>query len=128
MAQKELELILTRHWADCLAMPIFLVNTEGTMLFYNAPAEKLLGRRFEETGELPVTDWAAAFVPTDSQGRVLQAEQLPLVQALATRRPAHADFWIRGLDQTAHHIEVTAVPLVGQGDRFLGAVAIFWEV
>jgi hypothetical protein len=24
-------------------------------------------------------------------------------------------------------IEVTAFPLVGQADRFLGAIAIFWE-
>jgi PAS domain-containing protein len=128
MAQKELELILTRQLAEGLAMPVFLVDAAGTMLFYNPPAEKLLGRRFEETGELPVNDWATLFAPTDAEGRVLAAEKLPLVKALDTRRPAHLDFWIRGLDQVARHIEVTALPLIGQGDRFLGAVAIFWEV
>jgi hypothetical protein len=25
------------------------------------------------------------------------------------------------------HIEITAIPLVGQSNRFLGAVAIFWS-
>jgi hypothetical protein len=34
--------------------------------------------------------------------------------------------WIRGLDQVPRHIEVTALPLIGQSQRFLGAAAIFW--
>jgi hypothetical protein len=25
-------------------------------------------------------------------------------------------------------LEVTAIPLIGQAERFLGAIAIFWEV
>ena len=35
--------------------------------------------------------------------------------------------WLRGLDGTRRHVEVTAFPLVGQAGRFLGAVALFWE-
>ena len=31
-------------------MPIFLVDTEGNLLYYNEPAEAILGRRFSETG------------------------------------------------------------------------------
>lgn len=124
---KEIEVILTRQLADCLAMPIFLVDTLGNLLFYNEPAEKILGRRFEETGELTSAEWAATFVPTDDQGRPLRAEELPLVIAVRDRRPVHAGFWIRGLDQVPRHIMVTAFPLVGRGTRFLGAVAIFWE-
>ena len=34
--------------------------------------------------------------------------------------------WIRGLDQVPRHIEVTALPLIGQSQRLLGAAAIFW--
>ena len=41
--------------------------------------------------------------------------------------PAHRSFWIRGLDGQLRKIEVTAFPLVGQAERFLGAIAIFWE-
>jgi PAS domain-containing protein len=124
---KELEVILTRQLADCLAMPIFLVNTRGTLLFYNEPAEALLGRRFEETGELTASQWATAFVPTDRRGNPLPPEKLPLMIALRERRSAHTDFRIRGLDRVTRHIEVTAFPLIGRGNRFLGAVAIFWE-
>jgi PAS domain-containing protein len=125
---KELEVILMRQLADCLAMPIFIVDVKGTLLFYNEPAEVLLGQRFEETGELTAKQWATAFVPTDHRNRPLPLEKLPLVIALRERRPAHSDFRIRGLDQIVRHIQVTAFPLVGRANRFLGAVAIFWEV
>src|SRR5262249_10231929 len=74
VAQKELEVILMRQLADCLAMPIFIVNAQGTLLFYNEPAELLLGQRFEESGELTTHQWATAFVPTDHQNRPLPPE------------------------------------------------------
>jgi PAS domain-containing protein len=125
---KALEVILMRQLADCLAMPIFIVNGEGTLLFYNEPAERLLGQRFEETGELSTAQWSTAFVPTDHYGKVLPPEKLPLVIALREQRPAHADFRIRGFDGVVRHIQVTAFPLAGRANRFLGAVAIFWEV
>jgi PAS domain-containing protein len=128
MIQKELEVILMRQLADCLAMPIFIVNTQGTLLFYNEPAERLLGRRFEETGELTEVEWATAFVPTDENGAIIPPEKLALVIALRERRPAHTELRIRGLDNVPRHIRVTAFPLIGRGERFLGAVAIFWEV
>ena len=128
MIQKELEVILMRQLADCLAMPIFVVNTQGTLLFYNEPAERLLGRRFEETGELTESEWAAAFVPTDDHDEIIPPEKLPLVIALRERRPAHAELRIRGLDNVTRDIRITAFPLIGRMDRFLGAVAIFWEV
>ncbi len=117
-----------RQLADCLAMPIFIVNAQGTLLFYNEPAEVLLGQRFEETGELTTEQWATAFVPTDHRNRPLPPEKLPLVIALRERRPAHAHVRVRGLDQVVRNIEATAFPLIGRANRFLGAVAIFWEV
>lgn len=52
MSQKEIEVILARHLASYLAMPIFLVDPEGTLVYYNDPAEKILGLRFAETGEV----------------------------------------------------------------------------
>lgn len=125
---KELEVILMRQLADCLAMPIFIVNAQGTLLFYNEPAEVLLGQRFEETGELTTEQWATAFVPTDHRNRPLLPEKVPLVIALREKRPVHASLRIRGLDKVVRDIQATCFPLVGRANRFLGAVAIFWEV
>ncbi len=125
--QHEIEVILARQLADYLALPIFLVDQEGNLLFYNEPAEKILGHRYEETGPMPAEEWATVFQPTDEDGRPLTADQLPLIVALREGRPAHSGFWIRGLDAVLRQIEVIAFPLIGQGDRRLGAVAIFWE-
>jgi len=127
MAQKPIELILMRQLASSLAMPIFLVDAAGTLVFYNEPAERVLGMHFEETGEMPPTEWATLWEPTDADGRPLAPEQLPLAIAVAERRPAHGQLWIRGLDGTRRHICSTAVPLVHVTDQVLGAVVFFWE-
>ena len=127
MAQKEIELILARQLASYLALPLFLVGPDGALLFYNEPAELVLGRRFDETGAMPESEWATLFVPEDAAGRPLPPEEVPLVIALRERRPVHQAIRIRGLDGVRRHIQVTAFPLIGQAERFLGAVAMFWE-
>ena len=126
--QQEVEVILARQLADYLALPIFLVDPEGSLLFYNEPAEEILGHRYAETGPMPAEEWATIFQPTDEAGRPLPPDDLPLMIALRELRPAHSEFWIRSLDdRVARRIEVTAFPLIGQAQRYLGAVAIFWE-
>jgi PAS domain-containing protein len=128
MVSKEIEVILTRHLASALAMPIFIVDTSGNLVFYNEPAESILGRRFEETGEVTYTEWTTAFSPADEYGQPIPYSELPLVIALEQKHPAQRSFWIHGLDKVSRHIAVTAFPLIGQEKRFLGAVAIFWEL
>lgn len=127
MVQHDIELILMRQTAGCLAMPVFIVDPQGTLLYYNEPAELVLGERFDEAGEMPMERWSSIFKPVDEAGRPLPVESLPLVIALSERRPAHSRFWIEGLDHVPHPIEVTAFPLIGIAGRFVGAVAIFWE-
>jgi len=128
MSQQEIEVILARHLAEYLAMPIFIVEPNGDLLFYNEPAESILGLRYDETGPMPASEWATVFQPVDENGNPLPPDELPLVIALTHRCPAHKNFWIHGLDGTMRQIEVTAFPLKVQADRFLGALAIFWEV
>jgi PAS domain-containing protein len=125
---KDMEIIVSRHLASCLAMPIFIVDPAGVLLFYNEPAELILGRRFEETGEMPAEEWATCFVPTDKAGKPIPPQSVPLMIVLTERRPAHSQFWIRGLDGKSRHIEVVAFPLIGLARQFLGGMAIFWEV
>src|SRR5215471_6860169 len=100
MTQKPIELILTRQLATSLAMPIFLVDASGTLVFYNEPAEHLIGSRFEETGEMPATEWATRWRPTDGAGEPLPPECLPLSIAAAQAQPAHGEFSIESLDGT----------------------------
>lgn len=127
-SQLPIELILLRQVASCLEMPIFLVGAEGDLLFFNEPAEPLLGLRFDDVGELSMTDWLAAFRPADDGGRVLAPDDVPLVVALRAEHPVHRRITITGLDGVRRTIESTAFPLRGQGGRTLGAMAIFWPV
>jgi PAS domain-containing protein len=127
MSHQEIEVILTRQLATYLAMPIFVVGTDGTLVFYNEPAETILGCRFDETGALSPDEWTQLFKATDEQGMPLPPDERPVLVAVRERRPSHRDFWLHGMDNVLRHIEVTAFPLIGQADRYLGAVAIFWE-
>src|SRR5262245_9934625 len=111
MAQREIEVILTRQLASYLAMPIFIVDADGTLVFYNESAEPILGQRFEETGEMPASEWSNRFRTVDDEGKTIPAERLPLMIALREKRPAHLLFWILGLDNVRRRIETTAVPL-----------------
>lgn len=128
MSQQEMEIILTRHLAEYLAMPIFIVNPVGDLIFYNEPAEAILGTRYNETGIMSASEWSTIFQPVDREGVALSPNELPLMIALKQRCPAHKNFWIRGLDGKLREIEVTAFPMIGQADRFLGGIAIFWEI
>lgn len=128
MTQHEVELILVRQLAGYLTLPIFVVDPKGTLLYYNEPAELLLGLRYDETGEMPVEEWSTVFVPKDDDGVPLAADALPLVRALDRKSPQHGRMVIDGLDGARRTLDVTALPLIGQHGRELGALAVFWEV
>jgi PAS domain S-box-containing protein len=128
MKAYDIELIYSRQLAESLALPVFIIDTEGRLLFYNESAEEILGRKYEETGEMPVEEWGTIFKPLDDKGNSLKPEDLPLVKTLNTITPAHGSFWIESLKGDNHNISVNSFPIVGRGGRFLGAVAIFWKL
>ena len=127
MSQKEIEVILTRQLASYLAIPVLIVDPAGTLLYFNEPAEAILAKRFDETGEMPAAEWSTIFVTTDETGQPLPPEELPLLISITDDRPVHRRMRICGLDRVTRHVEVTTFPLVGMAGRCLGAVALFWE-
>jgi PAS domain-containing protein len=126
MSQKAVEIILMRQLASYLAMPIIVVAADGALVYYNEPAETIVGRRFDETGELTFDEWTAIFEPRDDHGVPLPKDIRPIAVALSERRPSHHKFWITGLDGIPRRIEATAFPIEGLNGRHLGAVAILW--
>lgn len=127
MAQKDVELILARQLAGYLVMPIFLVDPHGCLVYYNEPAEEILGHRFDETGAMPREVWSSIFEAVDQGDAPFPPEAMPLEIAIRERRPVHNSFCIRALDGVRRCIEVTAMPIIGQADRLVGAMAMFWE-
>jgi PAS domain S-box-containing protein len=127
MAQQTIELILFRQLATSLAVPVFLVDERGDLVFLNESAEKLLGVRFDDLDQLTYEAWTTMFAPRNAEGRPMPPESLPLAQAVLHRRPAHGTLRITGTDGTERTIEVSAFPLEGGRGRLLGAAAMFWE-
>ena len=127
MAQQAVELILTRQLASCLSVPIVLFGPAGDVLFYNEPAEALLGLRFQETGPLKVADAERRIQLTDERGEPIGRGERPSGIALGQRRPSHARMWLMAADGRRRELEVTAFPLLGQNGGLLGAAVMFWE-
>lgn len=126
-AQRPLELILARNLLASLSTPAFLVDGEGEIAFFNESAGALLGRRFEETGPLPASEWTRTFGPFDENGAPVRFDTLDLTEALRGNRPAHDSFCIRTGEGTFQSIEASGFPIVGAGG-YRGAIIVFWPV
>lgn len=127
MNQHPIEIILLRQWAEHMAVPIWIMDASGDLVYYNQPAEAILGVRFDEAGVIRADQIAELFQTTDPDGSPVPSEELPVVVALRKQVPHHRPLRVRGLDGSWRRIEVTALPLLAAGDRLLGAVAGFWE-
>jgi PAS domain-containing protein len=124
---RDLVIILARDLTSRLATPSFVVDAEGTLVYFNEAAEPILGTSYAESGELRAGAWATEWDPVDERGHPIPLEQLPLGIAFREGRAAHRAMRIRGGDGVARDIEVTAFPLFAHRDAVLGAIAVFWE-
>ncbi|MGH6921209.1 MAG: PAS domain-containing protein [Geminicoccaceae bacterium] len=121
-----IEIILTRQLAEYLSVPLLLVDSQGDLLFYNEPAESILGQRFEDTGRMPAEEWSRMVTAVDDEGEAIAPGDLPLMTTLATRMPAHRRLHIVDGEHGSRALEVTAIPIAGLHGDFLGAAALFW--
>jgi PAS domain-containing protein len=125
---KAIQMILARQLASCVATPILLVDTRGTLIFYNEPAEEILDQRFEETGEIAAEDWNQLVTVADEDRNPLPPDERPMRMALLTRQPVSRRLWSHHRGGPWHQIQVTAIPLVGEADQLLGVMNVFWVV
>ncbi|HMF82733.1 MAG TPA: PAS domain-containing protein [Acidimicrobiia bacterium] len=125
---KSLPLILARELGSNLATPMFLIDADGTLVFYNEAAELLIGRPFAEVGEIPALDFGEELALSDSDGSPLRRRDTPAGIAFFERRPAHKLVTATGYDGVRRHVEATAYPLLGTTDDLHGVLTVFWEV
>ena len=124
---KNLVLIVARELASNLATPVFIVDDAGLIVFYNEPAEAILGRTFAEIGELSAEKWSSMFSTRTLDSEPMPLNQMPAGIALLERRAAHDRFRITGLDGVEREILVTGIPLFAEAEEFVGVIAIFWD-
>lgn len=127
-SQHPIELILLRQLASYLTIPIWMMDSEGNLVYYNEPAEGLLGAQFDDVGPIHAEHLATMFKATDLDGEPLEDKDLPVVKALIDQRPATGTIRFCGLDGIWHDVEISAIPLDGQGGNFHGVMATFWEI
>jgi hypothetical protein len=95
-------------------------------VFFNEPAEHILGRPYAET-QMTTGELAKAFRPVDAAGEPVPVEDMPLATAFRTGMPSRGGFWIEAYDGRKRYLEVVGVPLFAQADRLVGGLAVFWE-
>jgi len=121
-------MILVRQLASYLFVPVLVVDTTETVIFYNEPAERILGVRFEETGRIDREEAERLVDLSDDPTAGPEDLERPLDTALQQRRPAHARRWLlRRADRVRLQVELTAFPIIDHEERLLGAMVMFWE-
>jgi PAS domain-containing protein len=127
MAQHPIEIILLRQWASMMTVPIWITDASGHLLYFNEPTERLIGLRFEDAGDIPVEELTERFDLRDLDGSPIDDNERPLVLALEKQMPSQRHLKMRSADGTWRVISDTALPVVGEGDRRLGAMVILWD-
>ena len=127
MAQQPIELILARQFADHLATPMIVIDAEGTSVFWNEPFERYTGLRFDEMGRVPKEMWVKGLSAVDDDGIEIPRHLLPPVIALEEHRPAFMRSRVSLFDTGSSDVVMGAFPLLGQTDRFIGVVVLFWR-
>jgi len=135
-----IELILTRQWSLHLATPVIVVDQDDRVAFVNDAALLLIGRDRDELINQP-TQWLAEVlhVRDAHTGDVLDDSQLRVTSLGRDSGPRHARLLYRAPNGRAQRIDLTSLPLEGQGERpsaedralrgmTLGAALLFWEV
>jgi len=127
MAEECPELIVMRQLASYLAMPIFVQDRDGDLVYFNEPAEPILGRRFDETGSLTRQELWEIFRPTGPDGSPMDYEESPFLAAREEGQSLHRQFRLRGMDGITRDIESTVIPLTNREGEIVGDFAVFWE-
>jgi len=126
-APKSLPLILARELASNLATPMFLIDANGVLAYYNDAAAILLGRSWGELGEIPAEEFGAALELATPDGARMSRLDSPSAVALLKRRPAHASVLATSYNGVRRGYEVTAYPLFGATGDMHGVITVFWE-
>ena len=127
IVHKSLPLILAREFAANIATPVIVLDEHGTLVFFNEPAERILGQTHADVGELTPSEWTRLFVVETLDGTSVGLDEMPVGIAHREKRPAHRTLAFTTVDDIRHEIEVTAFPLLGREEELLGVVAVFWE-
>lgn len=126
-APRSLPLILARELSANLATPMFLIDAEGTLVFYNEAAELMLGKQQSELGEIIANEFGDMLQLQELDGTPMDNADSPAGIAYFKREPAHKKLAVTTLDGRHMVVESTAYPLFGRTGEMHGVLTVFWE-
>lgn len=121
MARRSLELILARSLSENLAVPCFVVNAQGAVVWFNEAAERLTGRSAPDTPELSAAELAGVLDAREPDGDPLDPEALPQFEALSRRTPTTKSLQVAGADGTVW-LDTAALPLLTPDGSAVGVL------
>ncbi len=127
MGGRAIELILAKQLASSLAVPVLLYDREGTVAFFNEPAEIFLGARLDQADALSTQDVRDTLQITTLEGVEPKPDERMVELAMREGRASHGSYRVRKPDGVLCEVDATAVPLIGQSGDNVGTLVFFWE-
>lgn len=127
LAGPSLPLILARELAANLATPMFLIDADGILVFFNEAAELLLGKSYGEVGAITALEFGTMLELANPDGSQMRRRDSPAGVAFYRREPCHRTVLATTLDGQRELFEVTAYPLFGRVGEMHGALTLFWR-
>jgi PAS domain-containing protein len=121
VARRNLELILARSLSENLAVPCFVVNDAGAIVWFNESGERLIGRMAPDTPELSAAEFVDILDVRSSGGEPADAKSRPYLRALGERTPVIESYRVSGADGT-QVVDAAALPLLGGDGEALGVL------
>ena len=106
---------------------MFLIDGEGTLVYFNEAAELMLGKTYGEVGGITANEFGARLQLAELDGTPMRRRDSPAGVAFYRREPAHRTLLATALDGSRRPFEVTAYPLFGHVGEMHGVLTVFWE-
>ncbi len=121
MPNQEIEFILARQLSEFLSSPIAIVDHDGRMIYYNESAEFILGKKFNESGEIESREWDER-IYDENKTNIVKMLDLPFLKVLSGRTIIEGEYWMRSFEEIEQKVRFICIPLVGMAQRELGAL------
>jgi predicted ATPase/class 3 adenylate cyclase len=117
---------LARELASNLPTPMFMLDGNGMMVFYNDATADVLGKPFAEVGMIGAAEFGGSLDLATLDGQPLRRRDTPAGVAFFQRRPIHQT--LRATSYNGHRsaYDATAHPLYGPAGEWEGIVCVFW--
>lgn len=125
MPSQEIELILSRQLAEYLSTPIALIDHDGKMIYFNESAGYVLGKHFDENGEIDLRDWNGRIFESENMADSVDVHEISFIKVLSVRHIIQGEYWMRNFEEINQKVVIVCVPLIGLSQREIGAIIYF---